>query len=244
MRPEGLAISPRRPAALLLELIDPALRPYVLYPEAELLAGRATEPTYFRTDSHWSRWGAYLGYRALLDRINRHFCQIPDGRPMAPITEADVDMPDKEVIGDLGARLDPEPVEHYRGVWPKRQLPFRQKILNRSFGSGQVNLWEHDDAARPRCVMFRSSNASHLLDPFLVWHFSRVVAVAAALEFHEDLVLAERPACVITEIPERYLAVPGKPGAPLAMEFPPLPQTAGFTAATGLGFPLDKIFDR
>jgi hypothetical protein len=230
--PDGCQVSPRRPALRLLDLVGPEVRPYLIYPETPLQQGRALEPTYFRTDSHWSRWGAYLGYRSLLDRLNEVFGRHGGLATLPPIAEHQVVMTPDQMIGDLGVRLEPEPLEVYKDIWPLAALRFRKRVLNRSFTNGQVEVWTHDITTLPRAVVFRSSNATHLLDPFLVSHFSRVVAVAGARTMLQDLVMAERPDCVITEIPERYLATPGGDGGIVALDF------ADFTAATGMTLPL------
>ena len=238
MLPAGRVISPRRPAARLLDGLSAAGQAGVIYPEQALRDGRAVLPTYYRTDQHWSRWGAYLGYRALVEQLNCRFRNMPGLLLTPPITEEALVMADEQMIGDLGVRLDPEPVEQFRTVMPRAPLRFRKHALNRCFTDGQVDLFQHDDRRLPRGVVFRSSNATHLLDPFLASHFSRLIAVAGGRDFFQDLIEAERPDCVITELPERYLAVPLPPGGPDRMIFPPDLVSLSFVQRTGLSLPL------
>ena len=69
--PAGIVPCPRTPFARIGELLDDATRGQCVYPLDELIAGRAERETFQQTDSHWTDWGAYLGYRATLERLAR-----------------------------------------------------------------------------------------------------------------------------------------------------------------------------
>lgn len=45
----------------------------VIYPLAEMLQANKSDMIYFKTDHHWTEWGAYIGYLALLERIRQDF---------------------------------------------------------------------------------------------------------------------------------------------------------------------------
>ena len=91
-----------------------------------------------------------------------------------------------------------------RSSGPQR---WKVKFDNRAFAEGQVQVFENEDRSLPRAVIFRDSNLNAVL-PYLLHHLSRTVVVAGSRVFLHDVVEAERPDIVITEIAERYLATP------------------------------------
>ena len=62
-------VSPRRPAMQLLGALNAGLRKTVLYPLDALKAASAVRPTYFKTDTHWTAYGAYVAYRSLVESL-------------------------------------------------------------------------------------------------------------------------------------------------------------------------------
>ena len=45
----------------------------VVYPLAELQEGAKENFVFFKTEHHWTEWGAYLGYRKLMQTIAKDF---------------------------------------------------------------------------------------------------------------------------------------------------------------------------
>lgn len=39
----------------------------------ELINGKNTRPTYYKTDTHWNEYGAFLGYRKIIERVKQDF---------------------------------------------------------------------------------------------------------------------------------------------------------------------------
>lgn len=54
-----------------------------IYPKAELLQANKKDYVYFKTDHHWTEWGAYNGYLALISQIQKDFKNI------IPVSEND-----------------------------------------------------------------------------------------------------------------------------------------------------------
>lgn len=48
----------------------------LIYPRAELLAANKKDAVYFKTDHHWSEWGAYIGFQSVMTRIQDDFKDI------------------------------------------------------------------------------------------------------------------------------------------------------------------------
>ncbi|HMT28232.1 MAG TPA: hypothetical protein PKD91_03020, partial [Bacteroidia bacterium] len=41
-----------------------------------LIAGKQVRPTFYTTDTHWNEYGAFLGYRKIIERVRQDFPQI------------------------------------------------------------------------------------------------------------------------------------------------------------------------
>jgi len=53
---------------------DTALRLVNCTPE--LIKGKNVRPVYYKTDTHWNEYGAFLGYRKIIERVRKDFPQI------------------------------------------------------------------------------------------------------------------------------------------------------------------------
>ena len=229
--PPGMTVAPGRPVAQIRDALAVSVRPDFLYPEAVLRHGRAVEETFFHTDIHWSRYGAFLGYRALAERMSAHL-------PLDVVGEHELVRTRSRFIGDLGMRLEEEPMEDRVEIAVTRPWAVHKALENKSFTEGQVQVFVGDRKRLPRIVMFRDSNATHLIDPFLFVHFSRIVSVGGARQFFPELVLDEKPDIVVTEIAERYFGVPVRPGTTRPVLAPHDLSRLTFSAFTGLDLPL------
>jgi alginate O-acetyltransferase complex protein AlgJ len=168
-----------------------------------LLEAKQRERVYDRTDSHWNRRGAYVGYRALMDAVA---ARVPGVAPPLPLTEF---RPTKAITPgmDLAGML------RLRDVFPEESLsldplrPRQARVIEPPEGSPNGNegyiVSEIAGSRAPRAVVFRDSYTSRLY-PYLSEHFSH-----AAYYWQNDLdpddVLRHRPAVVIHEIASRHL---------------------------------------
>lgn len=205
--PRLFRISERRPVRQLLAALDRAPGSRTLYPLQALRDGRAVRPTFFKTDTHWSSYGAFLAYRALVD-------SLASDLPLASPRETDLTWREQPYVGDLGVRFDPE--EGERAVFAVPPAPFRLVFQNNSFGRGAVHVYEGDRPDLPRCVLFRDSFANAMI-PFLMQSFSRLVAVSS-LSCHADLLDHEKPDVVLFAVIERFVASFGQGDAILLPE--------------------------
>jgi hypothetical protein len=223
-------ISEDRPARAILRRLHPDKRADFLYPLEEMVAARAAYDTFFRTDVHWSQWGAYTGYRALAAAISRT-------HPLDPVPESALQISRYPMIGDLGIRLDPEPDEE--AVAFKPTTPQAERVFgNRAYTVGQVEVFQTEDRTKPRAILFRDSNATSML-PYLAPHFSRLVCVACA-EMYRDLIISERPDIVLTQTTERQLARPIGELRPDVLVFPADDPDKTFTGLSGIPLPLPQ----
>lgn len=224
--PPGVVVSDQRPVARILAALPPRLRAIVLYPDEILRSNRSPVETYDRTDTHWNSFGAFVTYVELHAALRR------DGVALTPLITS-LGRSDYWKVGDLGIRLDPEQVERAIRMTDPDAETMRQTLDQNRYLAGQVDIFETPGAPKPRAVVFRDSNASLML-PFLTRHFARTVAVASDRMCY-DLLAAEKPDVVITQITERALCQSGPDGSVL---FPDGLAPADFTALTGIKLPL------
>lgn len=226
--PDGFAPSENRPVLRLIRAADARLRSCIIYPDAAIRAGRAEREICYRTDVHWSRWGAYLAYRELLNSLPQSCGPAiePDQLTASP----------GRVLGDMTMWLERRDREQVEFLDPP-PVQVTEVFTNRTFKPGQVDVFETDRHDRPHLVLFRTSNSTHLL-PFLNHHFSRIVALAST-SMHYDLLRSERPNIVISEVSERYLAAPDeRPG--FTIRFPEDYVGRTFSQFTGVELPLPR----
>ena len=199
MLPRSIRLSKRRPVLQMLESIDPAIASRVLYPVAELAAARSRQPTYFRTDTHWCSFGAYVGYKAVVESLASEM-------DVSAYPEDLIEYFDRTYTGDLGVRYAEEREESAQFL----RSPAAPTVLyqNHNFGRGAVHVYEGARADLPRCVLFRDSFSNFLI-PYLAQNFSRIVAVSSMSYFY-DLLEEERPDVVLSVTIERFLATFGK----------------------------------
>lgn len=223
--PPGVEISPHRLVARILARLPAAVRQSVIYSDDVLRDWRDRGETYYRTDTHWTNFGAYLGYLQLLAALQRD-----SGVTQMPITTLERTTYHK--IGDLGIRMTPEHAETATRITLAGGDPFELVFANRTYNVGQVEVFETSDATRPRAVMFRDSSGSFML-PFLASSFSRLVAVASDSLFF-DLLEAEKPNVVITQLTERVIGIP----IDGAVRFPDDHRPIDFARFSGVPLPL------
>lgn len=164
-----------------------------------LRRGKATLPTYQRTDTHWTDYGAWLAYGELM-RAAEPFIGAVAALPLRQFAVVRRDRPG----GDLASMLALRDRLHEELVVLEPHVPPRLS-LDAVFGLGYepITLPEGDD--RPRLVLFRDSFASFLL-PYFAEHFSGIALWQYT--FEPTIVREQRPALVIDEIAERRLMAP------------------------------------
>jgi hypothetical protein len=165
-----------------------------------LIAAKAGERLYHRTDTHWNDRGAYVAYAAIVRALG------VAGEP-APRTSFDapaVSVPGLDLAGMLG--VTGALTEEDLPLRPR--LPRRARIVEPSRPDSRLMdariVTEQPDLSRPRAVVFRDSFGSALI-PFLAEHFSRAVYLWQ-YNFDPDVVRAEHAEIVIQEWVGRRLS--------------------------------------
>ncbi len=172
---------------------------------APLRAARAVRDPYYTTDIHWNPWGAFVGYRTLMDRIARDHPAV--GPPCLP--EDYIVEPDTNDQGDLALQMainDKLTRVTYMMV-PKQDFRARdlaeEELPASAFFKYRPVFKQGPDPEAPKLLMFRDSFAVYLI-PYLSEHFSRSVYVWSPV-FIPDIVTREKPDIVVQELLEVFI---------------------------------------
>lgn len=165
-----------------------------------LRGARGPVDTYQRVDSHWSSYGAFLCYGAVMAALGR--------RPA--VGWSDVRYTVRTGFGDLSARVDPErPGAIHAATVPGLEAAAGPNV----FDQRARNLRRHTCATGVgRALVFRDSFANGLL-PFLERTFAETVLVGGSPAMPDDAVDLFAPDLVILEVAERSLLLDQDPFA-------------------------------
>lgn len=166
---------------------------------ALLIAAKKDFRPYDRTDTHWNQRGAFVGYTAIMNAVQKHF---PAAKPWSP------DRFRLEVVEGPG--LDLTVMNNSRSWVRDETLVFtpltppvhRMVHVDTDPLNGQFESFH--DAAELGCMyMMRDSFASYLI-PYLANHWRHAIFTGGR-KMHTDLIFKHRPELVIDEIVERHL---------------------------------------
>jgi len=197
--PDTIRLAERTPMDRLLAGLSPEVAADVVYPLQTLKAERGKYETFQQVDSHWTDWGAYLGYRAVMERVRRH---LPATRLVEP---SDFTWKQRKTFGSLGAIMTPErsckvPVATI--ARPRASAVSELATEQRHRLTTVVNK-----DGGPTAIVFRDSFATAMA-PFLSESFGRTVYVSSPNTIYYDLIDQVKPDVVIFERTERALANP------------------------------------
>jgi alginate O-acetyltransferase complex protein AlgJ len=176
--------------------------------DALITAKSAGDGLYYRTDTHWTYAGAYVGYLEIMKHV-RACLPSAAAKPLSAFTSTVVDA----FSGDLSRMLGPagshfaERATMIDGGPCARSLPAALRSPATMFRPPFRT--ECRSAGSPSAMLFHDS-FSELLIPFLANDFARVTYVwnVPGQDIDLDLVARERPRVVIHQMIERGIAVP------------------------------------
>ena len=196
MLPSRYRTAARRPVHQLIEHLESCGSPAsVLYPVDELIAHKCKQPVCERVGTHWTDFGAFIAYRAILEAL-------ADSVAGRVLTERDIYYMDGVSGMDLGGKLDPPRTETVRAarVVHNAGHPVYDNCV---FSTGSLIATTCGVAPPTRCILFGDSYMYGLLK-FFPDTFGRVVFAHRA-SIPEDLLEAERPNLVLSVMAERDL---------------------------------------
>ena len=194
--PEGILVSEERPAQILCNRLSETGRVNLVYPLNELRDSASPYQTFFVGDTHWTPYGAFIAYRAILEQA-----AVDLGFPL--VTEAQLQPNQIESFGDLQVHANQSTPERVTGV-SIRQSKAVTVMDNRKPNRGRLIIYENSNAPNVRAIVFRDSFTETML-PFLAETFRRLVVVWNPFVDY-DLIAQESPNLVINIMAERFLS--------------------------------------
>jgi len=193
--PAEIVPSSRRPVHELLEIAQHSQAP-TLYLLDALVAAKPEAELFPKTDTHWNYRGAYVGYRAICDRLRQ------EGVDLEVFEGQEIEWDSELVEGDLGSKLR-EPAESPR-LLPRMTTVHSALVYDNEVNNhGRVKVFERPSPDAPTCVVFGESFAEALLI-FLRESFRRLVFVHTSM-YVDEIVEQERPDVVLSIPIERFL---------------------------------------
>ncbi|KPC54489.1 alginate O-acetyltransferase AlgX-related protein [Amantichitinum ursilacus] len=211
--------------------------PYVVDLQSGLQAQRAVagDKLYLHTDTHWTSWGAYTGYRQIVQSLGGDYA-----RHALQFAPADFSQ------RDAGRMRDLQRMAGRAGIEADYQPDLNKLPACREVPTGLLALGtEHADrnalmsfitqscpGGKGTALVFRDSFVTAMI-PYLSQSFARITYVFG--EPNDDLfvrmVQQEHPDVVIEERVERYLRVPLQAQLGPALQRLKDPQARGYTTA-------------
>lgn len=143
---------------------------------------KESHPLYWKTDSHWNTYGAYLGYAEIVRALS---ARLPGLRPI-PIEGGQVTVYRSPTGHDLAQMLSMQDL-----------LPEENETVFR--------LSNSDAAPLPGTLIFRHDSFGDNLYPYLKKHFRKIVNIAPFARYNFDAICEEHPVAVIRVFAERYI---------------------------------------
>ena len=181
-----------------------------------LLEAKDTYPTYFRTDTHWNSFGAYIAYQHLMQAIS---AGVPGVAPAWPLADFDIEL--QQIPGmDLARMLDSlmPPGDVNVAFTPRRPRETVRKT--RPPVAGSRACARTTNAAAPPVHAFVLHDSFYIgMMPFFEEHW-RQVDYYWMYDFPHQAIDRERPQVVVQELVERSLTLYGPENPPELMATP------------------------
>ena len=207
--------SPERPTLILPKLAQEsgAGEALYLYPQVAA-ATRAGDKTFSRHDTHWTSYGAYAGYVALMNRLHSLGLTAESPKPLSEFHKVAVQP--NGGPRDMALMLGVSSFVHLD--YPHFDNPAAEAKLSTSYLSAKTDwtgpqVVETGEIGKPVLMITRDSFSNEIL-PFLYPHFSRIILSHDQDGFwRPDLIDRFKPDIVILEVVEAgfRVAVAGGP---------------------------------
>jgi len=164
-----------------------------------LIAAKSQGPTYYKTDTHWNNFGAFVAYQRLITALQQ---QIPDLKPLD--LECFSRKPTVGRGGDLAICIGQEDdMPETQGVSFRPQEPLQPLQRWQRFAHDGQNwgIVTQNPEKKGKVILFRDSFADAWV-PFVGYHFNQAIYLGERV-WDRSMLQREKPDLVIDEIVER-----------------------------------------
>lgn len=177
-----------------------------------LVEAKKSQLVYFKTDTHWNYDGQYIGYKNIIDELNR--LGMIDSKPVSVASYQTDALYGLSSMAGKTISEDNEPVTGYQPASPKAMRlesgPHYQRMVGLSGYEVEKTWYQYyqNDAVEDKKALVFSDSFFVVGDmrPLLAEHFSEV----DFLNFrnaNREIILESQPDLVIFELSERFLYV-------------------------------------
>lgn len=153
---------------------------------------------YYKNDTHWTEYGAFLGYLSLMEEIKAEFPQI-ETLALEDMKMEHCIHPEGDLMKMLGIKNDGSYDDAYLSPVPKEGYHF--SYLKNDGKEGIITYNPHKSL---KVLVFRDSFSEALI-PYLSETFGRVEYVwDHSFNLYQDKIMQESPDIVIHEVVSRY----------------------------------------
>jgi hypothetical protein len=169
---------------------------------SELAANKHLYPVYQRTDTHFTGFGSFLAYEAIMREVSKNF-QNMRVLELSEMTVASLVAPGN---GDLAEMMCLAGFfeEHKVDIKPRDGFRAREVHSNYSINAERNIIRREIPGSRAARLLMFGDSFSLYLAPYLSESFSRTISLQG-YTIDYDLIEREHPDVVILEICERYL---------------------------------------
>jgi alginate O-acetyltransferase complex protein AlgJ len=151
------------------------------------------EFSYFKTDTHWTEYGASLAAELFCGEVGVEF-----HRP-------EVIYSIENKIGDLGSKLYPPKKENNLAVKNKDMLKKHQVFDNNVEVRGNIIVYANLESTNDQTLVVFGDSFSRSMTDFLSHSFSRVVRVFSGADIDWGIIEYEKPDHILIELTSRFL---------------------------------------
>lgn len=161
-------------------------------------------PTYYKTDTHWNDYGAFLVSQGVVEKIRESYPVVPSLK----LSDYNLEVTYKTGFGDVATMLGlPEQFSDQKIKFlPKSPSKAEARIIQYSTDVGGTREINSQLVGGPKLLVFGDSYSAALQN-FLPTSFPEAlfITLGPTYKFRTDIVLAEQPDIVIWEVAERFL---------------------------------------
>lgn len=167
-----------------------------------LLENKKDELLYYKSDTHWNEFGAYLGYREIIQELSKTYPELK-AKPISNFLLSRSFNHGGDIANMLGMKN--QYIDSYIHLEPQFQIFSSDLDIDKSKypNPAQLIAKQTKNSGLHNMVMFRDS-FSTLLIPLLSEHFNKSIYIWDH-QFNAKVIEQESPEIVIEEVVERFL---------------------------------------